>query len=405
MKKSFSLFLALALFLCLIPAGAGLALGEEILPPNTPLTSRLSSRSDAKTFLLQLPESGSLELSFRFVPGGEYYVTLFEMKSDGTLDQLQKTYFYFRGETVTGTVTRATDKLRLPAGDYYVKVAPYSSSGYSNEDFTLTARYEEEPESSFEKEFDDSAVKAMKLRANRPVTGNLNNSSDQDFYSFELAESSSVQLSLRFDPAGEYYVILSGIDEGGGLQQIQKTYFYTNTSSETGFVIRRAEKLRLPVGLYFVKVCSYSSSSYFNGDYTLTVNAEEESEDTFEKEFNDTGATATPIETQVEIIGNLASVDTEDYFRFRLLSPASVRIRFRFVPGEEYSVSVFRPEEDGTLTRVQKTYFYHSGEASTETVIKFSDPLELSAGEYYLLVAPYNSYSVCNDDYGLTVLH
>ena len=402
MKKCVSFFLLLALLLCLCPLTPALAVDEQILTPNQPLTSCLTSNKDSKNFLLQLPESGSLELSFRFVPKGNYYVTLYILEDDGTLSQLQKTHFSFSGETVTGTVKRTANKLRLPAGDYYVKVTPFSTN-YCSEDFTLTAVYEEEPDSSFEKEFNGSAAHSMKLRPNRPVTGNLGSDYDEDYYSFELMESSSVQISFRFDQDGSYYVTLYRVDDGGGLQQHQKTHFSNNSGSELGFVNRTTEKLRLPAGLYFVKVSPFSSTAC-NADYALTVNAREEPEDSFEKEFNNSGATATPIETGVEITGNLAEVDQKDYFHFTMDVSAAVSIQLRYDPYGCYYLTVYRSEPNGDLTQIMKTRFAPSSrESINETIVNTLDPLDLSAGDYYIMISLGEKTS--SEDYFLTVLH
>ena len=371
---------------------------------NQPVQDHLEDYSDVRLYTLALSEPGSLTLSFQFVPGGDYVVELLSADANGELEVLQYTDFYYNRETVTGVITLQANRLRLPAGTYYLRVRAYNSSGWLSEAYVLTPVFQAEPGGNYEREFNDSARYAMGLDPNQSVNGNLSSYNDTDFYHFSLAQAGCLQMRFSFAPGGDFNFRLYALNAEGGLDELQYFNIYFSGESQTALIQRELDRQRLPAGEYYIEVSAYNSSGFVNDDYILTLAFAGEAAPAYEVEFNNSGLTANPIGLGSTVTGNMSSYRDEDFYLFALDHAGSVALSFSFAPGGDYVVEVYAVNADGSLNRIEYHNFYVAEESMLPQITQTSDALNLEAGIYFVRVTAYNSSGYCNDDYALAVL-
>ena len=129
------------------------------------------------------------------------------------------------------------------------------------------------------------------------------------------------------------------------------------------------------------------------GPYTATVSYERNN-GAFEFEPNNTLATATRINLNTPVMGNMLSVDDVDYYRFTVNTAISVSVEFRhdYIDyGSQYWGVQLLQADGGKITELRNI----GNVLRTET-----DKFLLQPGEYFVRVAR-NAYSYV--DYTVTV--
>ena len=406
MKKA---ILALLLCACLLASALPALASEDYsqarpIALNQPVEDHLEDYADVRLYTFALSEPGSLTLGFQFVPGGDYVVELLAADASGELTVLQYTDFYYDKETVTGVITLQANRMRLPAGTYYLRVKAYNASGWRGDAYVLTPAFQAEPGGSFEQEFNDSARYAMRLDPNQSVNGNLSSYSDTDFYHFSLMQPGCLQMRFSFAPGGDYDFRLYALNAEGGLDQLQYYNIFFGGESQTALIQRELDRQRLPAGEYYIEIAAYNSSGFVNDDYVLSLAFAGEAAPAYETEFNDSGLTANPIALGSAVTGNLNSYLDEDFFLFALDHAGSVALSFGFAPGGDYNVEVYAVNADGTLNRIEYFNFYASEESMLPQVTQTSDAMDLQAGTYFVRVTAYNYNGYSDDDYTLAIL-
>ena len=406
MKKT---ILALLLCACLLASALPACASEDysrarLIALNQPVEDHLDSYSDVRLYTLAVSEPGSLTLSFQFVPGGDYIVELLAADANGELEVLQYTNFYYDKETVTGVITLQANRLRLPAGTYYLRIRAYNSSGWRSDAYVLTPVFQAEPGGDCEREFNDSARYAMRLDPNQSVNGNLSSAEDVDFYHFSLTQPGCLRMRFSFAPGGDYNFRLYALNAEGGLDELRYFNLYFDGESQSALIQRELDRQRLPAGEYYIEITAYNSSGFVNDDYILSLAFAGEAAPTYEMEFNNSGLTANPIALGAMINGNLSSAEDEDFFLFTLDHTGSVALSFGFVPNGDYIVEVYAVNADGSLNQIKYFNFYVAEESMLPQVTQTSEAMDLQAGTYFVRVTAYNSSGYRNDDYVLTVL-
>jgi hypothetical protein len=146
---------------------------------NTAMSGNLSYKGDVDYFKLTLPSPGSINLSFSVastIDAGNWVVLLYDSKEK----QLQMSRVGYLGEVSGLTRTNKLDKIRLPAGDYYIKIIAYSESLSSSAEYKISAAYAAEKSARYEKEFNDTDVTATSILINGPIIGNMSSVDDRD---------------------------------------------------------------------------------------------------------------------------------------------------------------------------------------------------------------------------------
>lgn len=225
------------------------------ISPNTEYTGNMQSRNDIDYYTFELPSHGKISIRFlhdKMDSTDSYWHLILSNDIDAT--PLMESYI--KG----GQSESELDSLRLPSGKYYLKIEPYV---YSNMDYHFQIHYEEEG-SLFEVEENNSFASATRIAFASPYTGNIQSSSDLDFYQF----TNETQRTVVF------YFVHPLIDSSRSYWQInfynqQEQYaigelFVHGNESEAQY-----ELTDLPPGEYFIKIQPYS---YNNVDYVFSIN-------------------------------------------------------------------------------------------------------------------------------------
>lgn len=359
-------------------------------------TDHMIETGEKHCYYFTMKDKGNICPKIEYDGAGEYFVDIYQDNADDTDKLLLTTNI----KTGNGKLIQATNKLRLPAGNYYIIVRISKYGGFSQENYVLTISGTVE-DSSYETEFNDGNDTATALVNNIPIIGNLSmdtyDNTDVDYYKLTLRSPSSVVFSFQYNTKGGYYIYLSQKTSTGELKN-----YYSKKLSGTlmGVITSNTEKLRLPAGEYYIKICR-EYAAWINDDYTLKANVTAE-DDKFEKEFNDGVDTANSIQLNVPVTGNLA-MDTydymdSDYYKFSITESTNVRLALKYNTSGGYVVTLKQKVLSGELKEIQKKVI-NSREKGT--IVSILDAILLAPGEYYVSVSrEYAAWT--NEDYTLT---
>ncbi|ANU52911.1 S-layer homology domain-containing protein [Acutalibacter muris] len=275
----------------------------------------------------------------------------------------------------------------LPAGTYYVGISPYSLNTYSTKPYKMKVNFT--PSAEWETEFNDAFDLADAIQTNQMVHGAIMNSSDKDFYRFELPSDGAVILSFAHDYVDNSSVLWY-------IDICNSEYKLLNEYRSTGDIVDgKSGIIGLPAGTYYVRVRPYSSYTYKTIPYRLTVNYTQSGPEAgpWETEFNDQFADADVIPVNQSVGGSIMSDSDEDFCRFELDEQGPVSITFK----HDYL------DNSGTVWRV---YLYNNAlkqisqydSKGTDTRNLFG-PSNLAAGTYYVKITPYSSYTYSTNTY------
>jgi hypothetical protein len=232
---------------------------------NQKLVGNLGGRNDQDYYKFVLKQPGLIQIQLQYDYTGEYTSTLYEINSSGSLSVVQSARFFYSGSTITGSVTQKADRLRLPAGEYYLRLQRTEYGDYSNKDYGVLVLYTAEPGASKEKEWNHEAKNSQLIDTNQTITGNLNKSGDVDYYKVALPTAATLKAQLTMRAGSSYQIVLYQVSESGSLQSLKSK----SSSSSVGATIS-TDAVSVPAGSYYVKV-QKGGGSYCNEDYQLCV--------------------------------------------------------------------------------------------------------------------------------------
>lgn len=349
-------------------------------------TGNLYRQEDVDYYKFSLPEPGSIVVQFSH----EFFDDCRETWHIVLIDEGLTDPIYSFASCGNEEDTNSP-KIRLPAGDYYVKIAP-DVHCFHDMDYDLCVTYSEEGE-FFEKEFNDTIATATRIDVGAEYTGNLYRREDVDYYEFTLDEPGGIV--IRFGHAllddGLECWNIALLDEGG----TDPTYFFASRGNEETIV---TPTIRLPAGKYYVRVTA-STFGFQHIDCNLHVSYSPEGE-SFEREFNDTFATAMPIEANVSHTGNLYRCTDVDYYRFTLHEASNIVIRFGHEPFDDsrefWLIALFDEAGDDPIC----SFPSRGTEADRDSLV-----MPLPEGDYYIRVARHPYYFHYMDyDIGVHIL-
>jgi len=381
------------------------------LPLNTAVSGNISYPGDTDYFKIVMPYHGSLSLSFTVsntINTGNWVVLIYDKDEK----QLQMSRAGYIGELTESTRTNKSDRLRLPPGEYYIKIAAYSDALYSAADYKISALYTPERSAQYEKEFNNTAETAGNILLNAAVSGNLNNLDDVDYYKLMIDSHKPVNIEFSTPLAvnQDQWVIYIQNSKGGvaaynpGQSGVIKDDRHVFTS----------DSLSLDPGLYNIIIypniqnaAIYSSLLNTNEDYILSVLSES---DPVPVIYDDTG-TEYPTEVPAldynvnrELSGHIENADDKNIFEFGLNYSGSITVDFQSpisVTRQSWILNIFDKND-------KLIYSGKYGDVGTVSVLtgmraKTSNKIRLPAGSYYIQVLPVNSYDYSNSPYKLTI--
>ena len=230
---------------------------------------------DDDYYKLVINEKGSLYTELSYELNGSQYLTLiyqlYSESADGNVSMIAS-------QEINNSNIKTT-RVRIPKGNYYIRIVPYySSSGNTEVEYSLKTIYNEEPGNEFEAENNDIKEKANEIVTNKKYIGNLNMYryenlyerkvfKDVDYYKFSLENAGKLQLQMttpRQKAAGLFTVEL--LSANGKV--LDKMY------SESNPAVYGKTKI-LDAGDYYIKVYNSNDSHDSHIDYSIMCAFEE----------------------------------------------------------------------------------------------------------------------------------
>lgn len=381
------------------PASSG---GSKNVSLNTETSDSLSSTATSRRYYFTLPSAGSVSVTVMTpVSHTTNAWTLSMYAADNSSNKLCGLTFGAGGVTTSDNRKYAiSDKVRLPAGTYYVTVEAADSANLSTNSYSINIGFSEETSSEFEKEPNNTMETANALALNTEICGNISDQSDIDMFRITLSNSGSLKLQFSTSSAIDtdaWSVYL--YDSNGVVIQNSTAGFGGNVSGAKR--VKMLDKMRLPAGTYYAVVTAKSSTNRSNTDYYLKPVFEAETTNRYEKEFNNTLETANNILLNLSITGNMSSKDDVDYFTFDLTSASEIKIEFQTPETvmQNYWTIFLQDEKGGIAT-------YYAGLVGSTVSgrrVFLTETETLAPGKYYIVIYPINKNVYSNDDYSLMV--
>ncbi|WP_298484113.1 dockerin type I domain-containing protein [uncultured Ruminococcus sp.] len=374
----------------------------DTIPIATPCVGSLHSKTDVDYYSFTLEEDSAFSISFN------------HEKTDET-DNKWKLSVYNSNRDLINTwnvpaniATTTTPIFGYPAGTYYFTVTGYSDYHYSEMPYTVQVNatpksqwttpydYETEPNGNFET--------ASTLAIATPCTALTDNdSSDVDYYTFELTEPGTMSVTFAHDIIDGNYNLWEVTLFDTDRKKISSVTSPGNTASVT------IPEQGYNPGIYYVQVNPQDfSGNYASGvQYTLTVNFEAR-DNTTESEPNDTMSGADEIPVNTAVSGQLYSSSDIDYYKTTLEKTSEISLQFEHALPDNISdsssvywrISLYSYDED---TNSISTKPVQTLDALLSTGKTTAETIKANAGTYYIKVEPRSSYTYSTVAYTLTL--
>ena len=381
------------------------------LPVNTAISGNISYKGDDDYFKILLPSPGALNLSFSVassIETGNWVVLLYDKNEK----QIQMTRVGLAGDVSAQIRLNKLDKLRLPAGEYYIKIAAYSEVLSSSAEYKISAAYTPERSAKFEKEFNDTAETATNILINAPVTGNMSSVNDLDYFKFNVAEYRDLKIEFSTpDNINQHMWTIYLQDSKGGVATYYAGQTGTASGSKRNFV---SPNLTLDPGVYYIVIFPYDqgAGSYSNADYALTVRSDYAPVPVISDDEVIEYPTEVPFlaySVNREFDGALGSANDSNIFEFGLNYNGMIFIDFmspQSVARDSWILNIY----DKNDKLISSGKYGNEGELQitssgllTGMKIKTSNKIRVPAGSYYVKVLPINSYDFSSNSYKIKI--
>lgn len=238
---------------------------------NKKYTGNLTTRNDVDYFKFSINEKRKVWLDFSHQKTSEtnrlWRISLFG-DSDGVLIDMSST-----GEDAK----ISSDCVRLPAGNYYLRINNdfLFDCSWTDLDYTFCINSEEEIFNSENEDNGDYEL-ATKIDFGASVIGNLQSENDVDFYKFEIKNTKSVKITFThklIDDNDTFWTFqLFSTEDSNALKNDEDSRVIEIKGNSSKNISSQWNSLSK--GTYYIKVIvSISSfdSSYSNDDYTITL--------------------------------------------------------------------------------------------------------------------------------------
>lgn len=229
---------------------------------NRRVIGNLEASNDVDYYMVEIPSSGEVYTELEFDKDAGYTIEMF-YEDNGSLKSLKSTKFEAKLNQNSDTYFLASEKVRVPEGNYYFKVS--RNGDFSNEDYEFLVRYSSNSYGNYELEHNNEAKDATEIIANTEFYGNLSSNRDVDFYTLSVWNANKLTLKINV-PEGSAYNVITYKEVNGELEKVSSENFGSKTLS--GLVVGKEQEVT--TGNYYFKV---TSKTYSNSDYTLIVEA------------------------------------------------------------------------------------------------------------------------------------
>ena len=407
--KILSLVVSAFLILAMVPiseraAAYGVFQTAVAINLNTTASSNLKSANDVNYFKINVPYHGALSLSFSVGSAndaGNWVMLLY----DENEKQLQMERVGSGGQVLNMIRTNKLDKLRLPPGEYYIKVTAYSTASFSDATYMVYAEFAPERSSAHEKEFNDTPETATNILLNAAVKGNLSSPEDRDYFRFAISDHREITIEFTTPDSvvSDMWTIYLQ-DSRGGVATYHAGRLGAAVNGFRNFV---SEELVLDPGLYYIVVYQYEKS-YSNEDYSLLLHSElAPVPDVWDDGYIYAYPTQVPdasYNVNIEMPGQIKNAGDFNNFDFGLRYSGSVRVDFitpSAVTKQSWILCIF--DKNNKLFYSGKCGDEGEYNYSAGTLKKSSDKIRVPAGSYYVQILPINAYDYSTAAYRVKI--
>ncbi len=385
MRKNLAIAFAILLLL-VVPSYAVTDGTNKTIKLNTTIKDYLDTYDEVDYFSFDINRPGSIKIDFDFDVKSQYIVKLLNLDTNKVIQNLT---FTCEVNTVSGRYEKSGNKIRINEGEYQIQVSTSGRNGYSAKQYKLVVNYDKETGDNYEKESNNTPQTSNIVDYNRKIIGNLESTSDVDYYMVEIRKPGTLQVRLQYEQNARYNIdIYKDVD--GKLSQIQNGKITDDTLLNLNGNIYVSDRLRVSSGNYYVKISGGYRNSYTDEDYIMTILYSAENYSSYEREPNDSVSDATEIYTPETFIGNMSSKSDVDYYFTRLWG-GKWYVSMESPQNAEYNVVIYK-DVNGKLSQIT------SGKINaTNKNIEVED----ASGDYYIKVT---SKTYSNDDYTISVI-
>lgn len=365
----------------------------DTLSLNSTISGKMGTSSDVDFYKITASANGKLTISFKHTYVDNYYVywkVWVYYFSGGELKELSY-------KQINGT---SNEKIDFPvvgtvsSGVYYVKV---STSYGATCDYSYSITNSFSSTDYYEKELNNSYATATVMSTDKEYGGYMNSTGDSDFYKITAPSNGKLSISFNHTYVDNYYVywkVWIYYYSGGSYNEL--SYKQINGTSN--------EKVDFPTigtvssGVYYIKVTTAYDATC---EHYYSIKNTFSSTNYYEKEINNSYATATNISLNNAYGGYMNKSDDSDFYKFTLSSNSTITVNFNHTYINDYyvywKVWVYS-YSGGAYTEVAYKQISGSDNESYSLINKQS----LSSGTYYLKIS--TGYdATCNHEYSITV--
>jgi CTP-dependent riboflavin kinase len=287
---------------------------------NKAYSGKLTYDQTEAYYKITLPSDGNVTLSIKQQAGASWYGSILNSKGE--------TYNDVITSSSDSTMGNATTEVGLAKGTYYVIIEDYYGTLQKNFQFTVNFT----AGSTFEKEFNDTVATATAMKLNQTYKGNLSYD-DVDYYKITLPEDGNVTLSMSQLAGNSWYTRIQ--NEKGDV------YTYLVTDSSNSVKGNATTEIGLPKGTYYLVV----DSDYGAVNKPYEIKAAFEASNYYEKEFNNTVATANTMKLNKTYKGEIG-YDDQDYYKITLPSDGVVTLSMNQTPSAQWYAHIQNSKGD-----------------------------------------------------------
>lgn len=227
---------------------------------NINYTGNMNDDNDVDTYKLKLTEKSKVSISFTHQKTDSVYSFWKVSLLNDSEGEVMKVY------SVGENANIQSDSVRLPAGNYYIRITPdaFSDMNYT---FCVNSLIE-----GIETENEDNGDydKATPVSVGSSITGNIQSEQDTDFYKFELPQGSTLNVAFThalIDSYNSFWSVELMSDNTSGTIKNDDKHSVTYIQGNAAETITTTWS-DLPADTYYLKV---KKDYYNNSDYTITL--------------------------------------------------------------------------------------------------------------------------------------
>lgn len=286
----------------------------DIIELNTVYEDSLISSADINWYKFKTNTNGAITIDFsREVWGSDtkyWELTLYYF--DENLKEISSSSFD------GNHILSSTEDIGLPSGEYYIAIERYPYN-FSNKTYSFSVNFT--PSDNWEKELNNTFQTSTKIELNKNYSASLSSSDDCDWYQFSVSDNGYVSINFKrevFNDKTTYWKsTIYSIEDS--MREMASWSYDGNHAQSTSPMIG------LMTGDYYIKIERYP---YNHSSRTYTINVNYKSSNYWEKEFNSTFQTASPLNLNTDYQGSLYSSSDVDWYSFSTLNNGYVMIDF-----------------------------------------------------------------------------